>query len=101
VAALALLEPHSLPGPDDGDIAAAPQLIVAGDFIAASPVYRGLSETWRGYLETVAQGGGRGDYFDLPALGQPGNSHMLMMDANSDAVADIVGTWLGEAAEVG
>jgi pimeloyl-ACP methyl ester carboxylesterase len=97
VAALALLEPHSLPGRGDGDIAAAPQLIVAGDFIGAAPVYHGLSETWRGYLDTVTRAGGRGDYYDLPALGHPGNSHMLMMDENSDAVADIVAGWLSEA----
>jgi pimeloyl-ACP methyl ester carboxylesterase len=97
VAALALLEPHSLPGPADGDIAAAPQLIVAGDFIDASPVYRGLSGTWRGYLDAVTAAGGRGDYLDLPATGLSGNSHMLMMDASSDAVADAVGDWLSAA----
>jgi pimeloyl-ACP methyl ester carboxylesterase len=101
VAAMALLEPHSLPGPADGDIAAAPQLIVAGDFIDDSPAYRGLSGTWRGYLDAVAAAGGRGDYLDLPAAGLPGNSHMLMMDASSDAVADAVGDWLGEAARGG
>jgi hypothetical protein len=36
----------------------------------------------------------RADEWDLPALGLAGNSHMIMMDTNSDDVADRVQVWL-------
>jgi hypothetical protein len=31
---------------------------------------------------------------DLPDVGIRGNSHMLMMDKNSDQVADLIQKWL-------
>ena len=34
--------------------------------------------------------------FDLPAMGIKGNTHMLMMDANSDAIAKLIDDWLGK-----
>jgi hypothetical protein len=41
-----------------------------------------------------AKAGGRGEILDLPANGIPGNSHMLMMDRNSDQVLTAVVGWL-------
>jgi hypothetical protein len=38
--------------------------------------------------------GGTADLLDLPARGIYGNSHMLMMDRNSDEVAGLVQTWM-------
>jgi pimeloyl-ACP methyl ester carboxylesterase len=119
VAALVLIEPHSLPGAGGSDGraggpggraggpggraggpgggAAAPRLIVAGDFIEQSPVYRGLRAEWHGHLGDLAAGGTRADYFSLPAMGHPGNSHAPMMDANSDVVAALVNGWIERA----
>jgi hypothetical protein len=34
------------------------------------------------------------DIIDLPAQGITGNSHMIMMDRNSDQVAALVQQWL-------
>jgi hypothetical protein len=31
---------------------------------------------------------------DLPDIGLKGNSHMVMMDKNSDQVADVIQKWL-------
>ena len=31
---------------------------------------------------------------DLPDIGLKGNSHMIMMDRNSDQVADLIQKWL-------
>jgi hypothetical protein len=42
----------------------------------------------------VRAAGGVVDVVDLPAAGIRGNSHMIMMDRNSDAVAALVQDWL-------
>jgi hypothetical protein len=34
------------------------------------------------------------DEMDLPAMGIAGNSHMLMMDTNSNLVASLIQEWL-------
>jgi hypothetical protein len=33
---------------------------------------------------------------DLPAIGMRGNSHMIMMDKNSDQVAGVIQDWLAK-----
>jgi len=38
--------------------------------------------------------GGSVDFVDLPDRGIKGNSHMMMMDKNSDQVAGLIDTWL-------
>jgi hypothetical protein len=38
--------------------------------------------------------GGSVDVVDLPDAGIKGNSHMMMMDRNSDQVADLIQKWL-------
>jgi pimeloyl-ACP methyl ester carboxylesterase len=98
VGALVLLEPHGLPvAPPAEEVAATPSLIVVGDFIEQSPLFRQLRERWRDYVESVGGAGARADYFELPAMGYPGNSHMLMMDTNSDLVSDLVRRWIDQA----
>jgi hypothetical protein len=42
----------------------------------------------------VRAAGGKVDVINLPDLGIKGNSHMVMMDRNNDAVADVIGKWL-------
>jgi pimeloyl-ACP methyl ester carboxylesterase len=95
IAALVLLEPHGLPTQSDR-LPTMPQLIIAGDFIDLSPLYQALRRRWREYLDTATDGGAIHEYFDLPAMDHPGNSHMIMMDANSDGVAALVGEWIDE-----
>ena len=38
--------------------------------------------------------GGRYDVIDLPKIGITGNSHMIVMDRNSDQVAGLIQGWL-------
>jgi len=45
-------------------------------------------------MAKVVAEGGRVDTLDLPARGIHGNSHMLMMDRNSDQVAGLIQDWL-------
>jgi len=42
----------------------------------------------------VRAAGGSVDVVDLPERGIRGNSHMIMMDRNSDEVAKLVQDWL-------
>jgi hypothetical protein len=34
--------------------------------------------------------------FDLPKMGVAGNTHMMMMDRNSDQVAALIQKWMGD-----
>jgi hypothetical protein len=71
-----------------------PHLIVWGDHFAESPFWqriRGNVENWAG---VIREAGGTADILDLPAEGLRGNSHMLMMDRNSDEVAARIQAWM-------
>lgn len=97
VKALVLIEPSGSPDPATAPAAAlrdVPILVVFADFYDRSPiwrVYRGHVERWLG---AVREAGGRVDVIDLPKLGIGGNSHMPMMDRNSDEIAAMVHDWL-------
>ena len=36
----------------------------------------------------------KADMFELPAMGIKGNTHMMMMDRNSDQIAGLINDWL-------
>jgi len=101
VRALVLVEPHGLPEAAGFGASAGRQLIVAGDFIDFSALYRGLRARWHAYLGELRELGVTADYLDLPAAGHPGNSHLQMMDGNSDDVASLIASWLESVAEKG
>lgn len=73
----------------------APHLFVWGDFI------EGMNQTWMRYQAcaeryrlALGERGCIADALCLPEQGIKGNSHMLIMDRNSDAVAQRVHAWL-------
>ena len=73
-----------------------PHLTVWGDYVKDSKLwttYRGNVER---YTNTIRAAGGTADTFDLPAMGILGNSHMVMMDKNSDQIAQLVRKWLAQ-----
>jgi len=47
------------------------------------------------YADRLAKCGGSVDTLDLQASGFRGNSHVPLMDKNSDAIAELVKTWIG------
>ena len=57
-----------------------------------------LAETIRqrgvDYAGVLRAAGGSIDIVDLPDGGLKGNSHMLMMDKNNGAIADLIQKWL-------
>lgn len=48
-------------------------------------------DRWQGRIRAA---GGTADTLDLPAEGVRGNSHMLMMDTNSDEIAARIQHWM-------
>ena len=46
------------------------------------------------YAEAFKAAGGSVDLVDLPDVGIKGNSHMMMMDKNSDQIAELIQNWL-------
>lgn len=95
VRAVVAIEPPNAPRATPLDMAPVPHLFVWGDFIDDSNDawvrYRAAVESYRQHLRAA---GGIAETLDLPSLGFTGNSHMLIMDHNSDAIAEQVLTWL-------
>ncbi len=78
-------------------IAHVPQLIVWGDHLEDA----GVRETWEPlyrsaheYAEGLERAGGSVEWLDLRRQGVKGNSHLLMMDANSAEIARLIDTWI-------
>jgi hypothetical protein len=46
--------------------------------------------------QAIAAAGGTVETFDLPKMGIKGNTHMLMMDRNSDEIAKRVSDWIAK-----
>lgn len=93
VCACVTLEPHGAPAAF-ANAAAHPLLLVRGDFLDCDDTWRGLNDNAVQTLERWRAVGGKADVLDLPAQGMRGNSHMLMMDINSEAILDLVIDWL-------
>jgi pimeloyl-ACP methyl ester carboxylesterase len=95
VRALILLEPAGLGDPAQvAALARVPQLLVYGDFIAQDSRWPTIRANGVAFAERARAAGADVTVIDLPERGIRGNSHMLMMDRNSDQVAAVVQEWL-------
>jgi pimeloyl-ACP methyl ester carboxylesterase len=101
IKALVAVEPSGAP-PQTADAArvkAIPHLVVWGDHIGANHLWSRVQQNIGRWQEQVRAAGGSAETLDLPAAGVRGNSHMLMMDGNSDDIAARVQRWM-EAKEL-
>ena len=95
VKALALVEPAG-----NGDFATAaalkntPILTVFGDYIEQDARWPTIKGNVLRFLGDVGKAGGKYEVIDLPKRGITGNSHMMMMDRNSDQIAGVIDAWL-------
>ena len=71
-----------------------PILIVYGDNAKEHPRWSKIRQGGVDYAEVLKSAGGSVDIVDLPDHGMNGNSHMIMMDKNSDQVAALIQKWL-------
>ncbi|WP_427770608.1 esterase [Comamonas thiooxydans] len=91
------VEPSGALDPDNVDVAPlarVPLLFVWGDKIRETPRWQGIQVPMKKMIAAVKARGGQIDEIDLPAQGIRGNSHMIMMDRNSDQIAALVQDWL-------
>lgn len=98
VRAIVALEPSGFAQAPDAHLARLkdiPHLFVWGDHLAAHPLWSQLRPRLQGFRQRLQALGVSVDEWDLPALGIRGNSHMLMMDDNSDELAAGLAHWLG------
>lgn len=68
-------------------------MLVVGDNIECSEITAQLAPVWTQYSATSPQV----DVMDLPSLGHRGNSHLMMADLNSEAVASLIREWIEKA----
>ncbi len=96
IRAIVAIEPSGAP-PETAEAARVrniPHLVVWGDHMRDNAFWqrvRGNVERWQ---KQIRDAGGKADTLDLPARGIAGNSHMMMMDTNSDRVAGLVQDWI-------
>jgi pimeloyl-ACP methyl ester carboxylesterase len=71
-----------------------PILVLYGDNAKDHPRWSKIRQGGADYAAVLKGAGGSIDVVDLPEVGIKGNSHMVMMDKNSDVVADLIQKWL-------
>ena len=99
IKALVAIEPSGAPEPAKVDVSKlkdVPHLIVWGDFRDKVAVWQRLPIAPTKYRDALVAAGGKADVFDLPVMGIKGNTHMLMMDRNSDDVAKLIHDWIAK-----
>jgi pimeloyl-ACP methyl ester carboxylesterase len=99
VAAIVAVEPSGFPGASQESLSALrhiPHLFVWGDHMSSSAIWRRIRQGLNQYGNGLRSQGVTVDELDLPAIGVGGNSHMLMMDTNSNLVASLIQKWLAD-----
>ena len=71
-----------------------PVLFVIGDNAKDHPRWSKIRAGDVDYANALKAAGGSVDFVDLPDVGIKGNSHMMMMDRNSDQIAELINKWL-------
>lgn len=104
VKGIVLLEPSGSLDADKIDIEAAkkiPLLWVWGDNLRNEPhaFWRNQIPRIEAYREKLTAKGVESDWYELPKMKIGGNTHMLMMDDNSDEVAGLIDAWLRSKAK--
>src|SRR5215475_12788153 len=75
-------------------IKGSPVLFVIGDNAKDHPRWSKIRAGDVDYANALKAAGGSVDFVDLPDVGIKGNSHMMMMDKNSDQIAELINKWL-------
>ncbi len=95
VKALVLVEPAGVGDPKQMEkLKNVPMLAIYGDYIEGDARWPKIRANGVSFLADAGKYGARYDVVDLPKIGIKGNSHMIMMDKNSDQVAGVIQAWL-------
>ena len=72
-----------------------PHLFIWGDFLNEVPLWRDtLVPALKSYQDELKQAGVPITVWRLPEMGISGNTHMMMMDKNSDKIAAMIQRWM-------
>lgn len=100
VRAVISLEPSGVPDPaerhDPKRLKGVPHLFVWGDYLAQHSFWIHARPSVERWSDALVEAGCDVTWIDLPERGIHGNSHALMADRNSDALATLVLDWLRE-----
>ncbi|MBI3706872.1 MAG: esterase [Proteobacteria bacterium] len=97
VKALIAIEPSGAPNPAQADaskLKGVPHLFVWGDKLDTQDLWVRILPGPQRWRDALAAAGTAVEWIDLPKLGITGNTHMLMMDNNSDQIAGLVQAWM-------
>jgi hypothetical protein len=96
ISAIVSIEPGACPAATDDmtPYTKMPILVLWGDYVDLSTRWSPRIKMCRAFVEAVNKAGGRAQSVVLPEIGMPGNSHMLMQDRNSLAIADWLLAWI-------
>src|SRR5690606_10351946 len=93
IRAAVFIEPSGFPTRLDG-LSGRSFLYLMGDYLEAHPVWARLAPKTRETVAALNAAGARAEYLALPERGIAGNTHMPMMDDNSDGIAELVQEWI-------
>jgi pimeloyl-ACP methyl ester carboxylesterase len=99
VKAIVAVETSGSPDPDKTEFAklkGVPMLWVWGDYLEQYPFWQPIVARQEKFRTNLRNADGVGDLLKLPDEGVKGNSHMLMMDKNSDQIAGLIQQWLAK-----
>ncbi len=94
------VEPSGSPDPattDFSKIKGIPILWVWGDYTDQMPFWQGIVKRQETFRQNLQAAGGKADVLFLPQANIHGNSHMMMMDKNSDQIAERIQVWMDSA----
>jgi pimeloyl-ACP methyl ester carboxylesterase len=96
-----VIEPAGAPDPamvDATKLRSVPHLFLWGDFLTNDPVQARAIPPVKTWQQALAAVGASSEWIELPKIGISGNTHVMMMDTNSDQVADVVQDWMSRHA---
>lgn len=73
-----------------------PLLAIFGDYTQGDALWGPAAASCQSTANRIQAAGGIGRNLVLPDIGIFGNSHMLMLDKNSDQIAEVIVRWLEE-----
>ncbi|MEJ0067530.1 MAG: esterase [Pseudomonadota bacterium] len=97
VKGLVMVETSGAPDPEKTDLAplrTVPHLFVWGDHLKDFPFWVRVTGNIAKYRDGLRAAGGTVDWVELPEIGIRGNTHMMMMDRNSDQIAGVIQDWM-------
>jgi pimeloyl-ACP methyl ester carboxylesterase len=96
VAGIISIEPAACPAATDDmkPFKGMPILVLFGDYVDKSTRWAPRLKLCRDFVQAANAAGGKAELILLPDVGMHGNSHMLMQDKNSLAIADWLDGWI-------